>query len=249
MIATPSIDAANRRAVLLDLDGTLTDSRPGIIASYHAALRSLGHEPDLSIDLTFVIGPPPEVIMVGVLAHYGDTRVAEAVHLYRDHYGRDHLFDNAVYDGIPAALDDLAAAGFALYVATAKRTIFARRILERFGLASRFAGIYGSEPGGAFDRKCDLIGHLLAREAISPAAAIMVGDRSHDIEGAHINRLPAIGVAWGYGGADELRASGADRIVDRSDQLAAAVAELAAASPALRTSAATSPGALPPARG
>lgn len=232
MIATPSIDAANRRAVLLDLDGTLTDSRPGIIASYHAALRSLGHEPDPAIDLTFVIGPPPEAIMVGVLAHYGDTRAAEAVHLYRDHYGRDHLFDNAVYDGIPTALDDLAAAGFALYVATAKRTIFARRILERFGLASRFAGIYGSEPGGAFDRKCDLIGH-----------------RSHDIEGAHINRLPAIGVAWGYGGADELRASGADRIVDRSDQLAAAVAELAAASPALRTSAATSPGALPPARG
>ncbi len=219
---------SSKPVALLDLDGTLTDSRPGIIASYHAALRSLGHEPDPAIDLTFVIGPPPEVIMVGVLAHYGDDRVIEAVRLYRDHYGRDHLFDNSVYDGIPAALDLLADAGFALYVATAKRTVFARRILERFELARRFVGIYGSEPGGALDRKADLIGHVLATEAIPPAAAVMVGDRSHDIEGAHANGLPAIGVAWGYGGVAELRECGADRIIDRPDQLAAAVADLVA---------------------
>jgi phosphoglycolate phosphatase len=226
---TPDLAGARQgRAVLLDLDGTLTDSRPGIVASYHAALRSLGHEPDPAIDLTFVIGPPPEVIMTKVLAHYGDDRVGEAVTLYRDHYGRDFIFDNSVYDGIPAALDRLAGAGFVLYVATAKRTVFARRILERFGLAARFAGIYGSEPGGALDRKVDLIRHLLAAEALSPAAAVMVGDRSHDIEGAHANGLPAIGVAWGYGGADELRAHRADRIIDRPDQLADAVLELTA---------------------
>lgn len=122
-------------AVLLDLDGTLTDSRPGIISSYHAAIRSLGHEPDLSIDLTFVIGPTPDSIMPRVLAHYGDDRAALAITNYRDHYGRGALFENAVYDGIVEALDALQVAGRTLYVATAKRTVFARRILDHFGLS------------------------------------------------------------------------------------------------------------------
>ena len=216
-------------AVLIDLDGTLTDSRPGIVASYHAALRSLGHQPDLSIDLTHVIGPPPEEIMPQVLAHYHDDRGTEAVALYRDHYGRGGLFQNSVYDGIVDALEGLAAEGFVLYVATAKRTVFAVRILDHFGLSPRFAQIYGSEPGGALDHKGDLIAHILAREGIGPNAAIMIGDRRHDIEGAHTNGLPAIGVAWGYGGRDELAEAGANRVVDHPRALLDAVRSLVSA--------------------
>ena len=212
--------------VLLDLDGTLTDSRPGIVSSYHAALRALGHEPDPAIDLTFVIGPPPEEIMPRVLAHYGDDRVTLAVTNYRDHYGRGALFENSVYDGIVPSLDQLASDGRALYVATAKRTVFARRILDHFGLSHRFVHVYGSEPGGAVDRKGDLIAHILAEQRLSPAGIVMVGDRSHDIEGAHGNGAVAIGAAWGYGGAAELRAAGADHIIDHPRELAAAVTAL-----------------------
>jgi len=212
--------------VLLDLDGTLTDSRPGIVSSYHAALRALGHEPDLAIDLTFVIGPPPEEIMPRVLAHYGDDRATLAVANYRDHYGRGALFENAVYDGIVDSLDRLAADGRTLFVATAKRTVFARRILDHFGLSHRFVHIYGSEPGGDLDRKGDLIAHILAEERLSSDGIVMVGDRSHDIEGAHGNGAVAIGAAWGYGGAAELRAAGADRIIDHPRELAAAVTAL-----------------------
>lgn len=212
--------------VLLDLDGTLTDSRPGIVACYHAALRSLGHEPDLSVDLTHVIGPPPEEIMPTVLARYGDDRTVEAVALYREHYGNGGLFQNSVYDGIPDALAALAGAGCTLYVATAKRTVFARRILDHFGLSPSFRVIYGSEPGGALDRKGDLIAHILATESIEPGRAVMVGDRYHDIKGAKQSGLPSIGVAWGYGGADELLQAGADRIADHPRDLAGIVADL-----------------------
>ena len=212
--------------VLLDLDGTLTDSRPGIVACYHAALRSLGHEPDTSIDLTFVIGPPPEEIMPEVLARYGDDRSLEAVALYREHYAQGGLFQNSVYDGIPEALAALAEAGCTLYVATAKRTVFARRILDHFGLSPAFQRIYGSEPGGALDRKGDLIAHILANEPIVPEATIMVGDRHHDIGGARQNGLTAIGAAWGYGGAEELEHAGAHHIAKSPADLAAAVAYL-----------------------
>ena len=228
--------------VLLDLDGTLTDSRPGIVACYHAALRSLGHEPDLAIDLTFVIGPPPEEIMPQVLARYGDDRVTEAVALYREHYGQGGLFQNSVYDGIPDALAALAATGHTLYVATAKRTIFARRILDHFGLSPAFRTIYGSEPGGALDRKGDLIAHILAREAIPAGAAVMVGDRHHDIAGARGNGLPAIVVAWGYGGRAELEAAGANHVAAHPRDLVAAVSALLSGRSAPGTSAATSSG-------
>ena len=86
--------------VLLDLDGTLIDSKPGIVASFNAALVELGHRPDPSFDLTFVIGPVLTDVMGEVLAHYGDTRVDEAVAAYRRHYGAVGLYDVTLYDGI-----------------------------------------------------------------------------------------------------------------------------------------------------
>jgi phosphoglycolate phosphatase len=207
-------------AVLLDLDGTLTDSRPGIVASYHAALRDLGHEPDPAIDMTFAIGPPMNEVIGRVLASYGDDRVDEAVAAYRKHYGATGLFDNAVYNGIPAAMDALVAAGFTLYLATSKRRDFAVRIVDHFGLSSRLSGIYGAVPGGAIDHKPELIAHILATEGIAATDAIMVGDREYDVRGAKANAMAVIGVLWGYGGRAELTEAGADRLIETPGELA-----------------------------
>ena len=212
-------------AVLLDLDGTLVDARPGIVASYHAALRSLGHEPDPDYDLTAVIGPPLDDIMGHVLSHYGDDRVIRAIDAYRAHYGAEGMFLTTVYDGVADALDELIAAGAHLCVATSKRTMFARPILQHLGLAGRIAGIYGSEPGGAFDHKPELIAHVLAREGLAAERAVMVGDRRYDISGAHANKLRAIGVLWGYGSRREFEEAGADRLVAHPSALPAAVQE------------------------
>src|SRR5258705_7061367 len=78
-------------SVLLDLDGTLIDSQPGILASCLASLRALGHEPDETLDIKRFIGPPLQDIMRGLLQPYGDHRVGEAVAAYRQHYGEDGL--------------------------------------------------------------------------------------------------------------------------------------------------------------
>jgi phosphoglycolate phosphatase len=71
-------------SVLLDLDGTLIDSQPGILASCPAALRALGHEPDETLDIKHIIGPPIEDIMRVLLQPYGDDRVDDAVSAYRE---------------------------------------------------------------------------------------------------------------------------------------------------------------------
>jgi phosphoglycolate phosphatase len=97
-------------------------------------------------------------------------------------------------------------------------------MLEHFGVAHLFTGIYGSEPGGALDHKPELIAHILAREAIDPATACMSGDRHYDISGAHANRVRAIGVLWGYGSREELEQAGADALAETPGALATLLA-------------------------
>lgn len=200
--------AAPPLAILLDLDGTVVDSQPGIVASCNAALRALGHRPPDALDIGSLIGPPLEEVMARVLAGFGDDRVAEAVAAYRDHYGAEGFRETTVYPGLAAALDDLQAAGAALYIATSKRRVFAERFLRHLGIRDRFAAVHGSEPGGAVDRKRDLVADLLRRRALHPDRCLMVGDRRHDAEGARANGVAAAGVLWGYGDRAELEAAG-----------------------------------------
>jgi phosphoglycolate phosphatase len=211
--------AVNASTVLLDLDGTLVDSRPGILASCRAALWSLGHEPIEPMKLEQVIGPPMEQVMQWLLAPYRDDRVAEAVAAYRTHYGAVGMFSSTVYAGIPQMLDALRSAGRRLFLATSKRTVFARRILEHRELAGRFDGIYGSEPDGRLDDKAALIAHILGEQALRAEDCVMVGDRHYDIIGAHANGVRAVGVLWGYGTRAELATAGADWLADAPERV------------------------------
>jgi phosphoglycolate phosphatase len=203
----------NAHAILLDLDGTLIDSRPGIAASCEAALRALGHSPDPSFDITPLIGPPLPQVIGRLLERYDDDRVDAGIAAYRAHYGDVGLHQSAVYPGIIAALRVLAA-GAHCFVVTSKRTVFASRIVTSLGLANWFRGVYGTEADGSLDDKADLIAAVLRAEALDPRVTVMVGDRSHDVLGAHANAMHAIGVLWGYGSRMELEAAGADALLD-----------------------------------
>jgi phosphoglycolate phosphatase len=208
------------RSVLLDLDGTLIDSRPGILASCLAALRALGHQPDETLDITRFIGPPLEDVMHILLQPYGDNRVGEAVAAYRQHYGESGLFGSVPYPGIDKSLEEMKRNGLRLYLATSKREAFASRILDHLKFAAYFDGIYGSVPGGELDHKPELLAHILAKHDLSPAHSLMVGDRRHDIAGAHAVGMRGIGVLWGYGTRDELETAGADQLVESPADLA-----------------------------
>ncbi|WP_374650467.1 HAD hydrolase-like protein [Dongia sp.] len=201
-------------SVLLDLDGTLIDSCPGILASCVAALRVLGHEPDDALDIRGTIGPPIEDIMQLLLQPYGDDRVGEAVAAYRQHYGESGYLGSAPYPGIGKALEEMKRTGLQLYLATSKRVAFASRILDHLKFTPYFDGIYGSVPSGELDHKPELLAHILSRHGISPSHGLMVGDRRHDISGAHAVGMRGLGVLWGYGTRDELETAGADQLVE-----------------------------------
>jgi len=210
-------------SVLRDLDGTLIDSYPGILASCVAALRALGHEPGETLDLKGFIGPPLEDVMAAVLRSYGDDRVGEAVTAYRRHCGETGFLGSVPYPGIGESLGEMKRAGLRLYLATSKRETFARRILDHLKFATHFDGIHGSVPDGGLDHKPELLAHILSEYSLSPSHCVMVGDRRYDISGAHAVGMRGLGVLWGYGIRDELETAGADRLVDSPGDLTPAV--------------------------
>lgn len=129
--------------------------------------------------------------------------------LFRERFSSTGLFENEVYPGVPAMLEEVRDAGFTAYVATSKPLVYAERILEHFGLDRYFKGIYGADLGGRLDDKADLLAEILTAESLSPLQTAMIGDRATDIVAARKNGLRSIGVLWGYGSVNELLDAGA----------------------------------------
>lgn len=197
--------------VLFDLDGTLTDSRPGIIASIQHALRSLGRPVPAEASLLWCVGPPLRASFVRLLGDEDDADRALA--LYRERFGSVGLYENRVYDGIPRLLEDLKRRGTRLAVATSKPEVYATRIVEHFGLHHYFESVFGAELTGKRGDKTELIAWALDRSSADPLLTTMIGDRSHDMIGARNNRIDAVGVLYGYGSREELIRSGAGAVV------------------------------------
>ncbi|WP_291850436.1 HAD family hydrolase [Bradyrhizobium sp.] len=198
-------------AIFFDLDGTLTDPKPGITKSIQYALQRLDH-PAIPTDdeLTWCIGPPLRTSFVRLLG--GEHSADRAVSLYRERFSDVGLYENAVYDGIDEVLTALRASGHRLFVATSKALVFADRIIDHFGLRDHFERVFGAELDGTRADKSDLLQYALKETAVDPSKTLMVGDRSHDMVGARNNGMKGIGVLYGYGSREELLEAGARHV-------------------------------------
>jgi phosphoglycolate phosphatase len=195
--------------VLFDLDGTLTDSAPGIVRCIQHALLQLGTAPRSIDTLTLYVGPPLQEAFANLLETDDAELVAQAVALYRQRFVTHGMFENALYPDVAEALTMLRDRGHRLWVATSKAHVYARPILRHFQIDGLFDGIYGAELSGNNADKRDLIRTLLDAESIDPANAVMVGDRRHDMIGALANGVAGLGALWGYGTREELQTAGA----------------------------------------
>ena len=205
--------------LLFDLDGTLTDPKPGIVGCIRFALNQLNVSCPDDVALETFIGPPLRRTFAQLLDTADSDEIEHAMELYRQRYARNGLYENRVYEGIPSLLEQVNEIADAAFVATSKPTVFARRIVDYFGLDHYFRNIYGAELDGRFDDKVSLVAHLLASESINITSAIMIGDRSADVLAAKANGLRAIGVLWGYGSDQELIDAGADLLVASPSEL------------------------------
>lgn len=196
--------------LFFDLDGTLTDPRPGIVGCLQYALDRLGRPVPEEAALLWCIGPPLPDSLAALTG--SPEAAAEALVHYRERFATLGLFENAVYPGIPELLARLRDEGRRLQLATSKPRVYAERILEHFGLAPFFERSFGAELDGRLGRKPELLAHALAETGADPATAVMIGDRRHDVEAARACGLESIGVLYGYGSEAELRDAGAGRL-------------------------------------
>ena len=193
--------------IFFDLDGTLTDPKPGITRSIRYALQKLDHPVIPPEDeLTWCIGPPLRSSFVKML---GEDSADRAVTLYRERFSDIGLYENRVYDGVAEVLETLKNSGHRLFVATSKAHIYADRIIDHFGLRTYFGHVFGAELDGTRSDKSHLLEYALKQTATDPSKALMIGDRSHDMVGAGKNGIKGIGVLYGYGSREELTGAGA----------------------------------------
>jgi len=188
---------------LFDLDGTLTDSAQGIKNSIIYSLKKadLPVLPECILDK--FIGPP----LHESYAKYCNLDEEDAdllVKYYREYFSVKGLFENSVYDGIPETLDELRSKGKHLYVATSKPEVYAKRILEHFGLIDKFEFVGGSTMSHERTDKAEVIDYVITEMNLDKSKTVMIGDRSYDVEGAHKNGIKAIAVLFGFGDREEL---------------------------------------------
>ncbi|APS29876.1 HAD hydrolase-like protein [Pectobacterium brasiliense] len=206
--------------IIFDLDGTIIDSVPGIRTSLVYAIRQQGHAINEFIDISVLIGPPMNTIVRTLLTPYADSRVAETVDIYREHYGLYGLNASTLYEGIRDSLEGLKSEGHRLFIATSKRQHFAKSILTNLKLYTLFIDIIGTPEDGSMDDKSLLLSNLIHKYELDIKNTIMVGDRKDDVISAHDNGLLAIGAQWGYGSHEELSHSKVDYWCQSPSQLA-----------------------------
>jgi phosphoglycolate phosphatase len=197
-------------AIYFDLDGTLTDPKPGITGSIQYALQKLDLPVPSQDELTWCIGPPLRGSFVTML---GGEKLADlAVSLYRERFADVGLYENSLYPDIKDVLTTLSHSRRRMFVATSKPVIFAERIIDHFGLTGCFERVFGSELDGTRVHKTDLLAYALETTGVNASQALMIGDRSHDMIGAKNNGMGAIGVLYGYGSEEELIGAGASHV-------------------------------------
>ena len=205
--------------ILFDLDGTLTDPKEGITKAVAVALEHFGirEDPD---NLTSFIGPPLDESFV---ERYGfnEDQIILAIEKFRGYFSTKGWAENIPYPGMAEFLRDLRSAGKRLLVATSKPEPFAVRIMEHFGLAEYFDHICGApmdEHEGA--RKADVVRRAIALSGETDLSrVVMVGDRRHDVAGAHEAGIACVGVLYGYGDREEHEKAGAEFIAEDLEEL------------------------------
>jgi phosphoglycolate phosphatase len=228
---TPGLAASDtdymmmRRSAIFDLDGTLTDSKPGILGCLTIALDA--HRIPWTGPLDWFIGPPADQSLRRLMPDADEPRRAALLHDYRLCYDATGWQENSVYPGIPTVLQSLQDSGWQLFVCTSKREDFAARILEKFALNSYFLAVYADTVGSLFHSKTALLRRLLEEQSLDPATTIMVGDRNFDIEAARANGIISIAVTYGYGTPQELELARPDYTCNAVDSLLPIFAALA----------------------
>ncbi len=207
-----------RENILFDLDGTLTESGPGIMNCARHALAVNGHIVPGGDVLRGFVGPPLHISFMEVCG-LSFEEAEQCVESFRVRFLEKGILENALYPGVRELLEKLAADGKKLHLATSKPLHLAKMVLDNFDIARYFTSVSGTTMDLDNHSKADVVAEALEKNNITPVDAVMVGDRLHDVEGAAANGVATVGVLYGYGSRKELENAGAIRLARDTDEL------------------------------
>ena len=205
--------------ILFDLDGTITESGPGIMNSVEYALNKMNREVGERDTLKKFIGPP---LTESMEKYYGmsEEEALLGVKYYREYYHDKGIYENRVYDGLEEVLKKINEAGKQAIVATSKPEKYAKIIIDHFHLTQYFACVAGMEMDGGRGTKAQVITYALEKNDIADKSnVLMIGDREHDVIGAHENGLDCLGILYGFGSRKEFEEAGADYIRENVEDI------------------------------
>lgn len=199
--------------VLFDLDGTISESAPGIRKSLEHAITTLGKPlPDLD-DYTLYIGPPL-LDTFRNLCHFSDEVCEQGLELYRDYYNEKGKYLNRLYNGVKEVLETLKHNGVKIAVCSSKYEKFAEEIIDILGMSEYFDAVCGSNFNGSRKDKKDLIPYAIKSLGgdfeKDSKSAVMIGDTYFDAKGAKLCKVDFIGVEYGYGTVERMKEDGAE---------------------------------------
>jgi len=212
-----------------DLDGCVVVSDEAIADALAHGLGLVGLPLPDAAGLRAAIGPPLITTISGLVkASGGDpsspdgaAMVAAAVAAYRTRYAEVGFSLTRPVPGIVELLERLRVgrAPGPTVIVTAKPTAVAEPLLERLGLRGAFDAVHGAPMGPDVEEKRVTLARALTESAVPPGAAVMIGDRSHDVLAGRACGVRTVGVLWGAGDRSELERAGADVVIERPDEL------------------------------
>ncbi|EHS53694.1 Phosphoglycolate phosphatase [Rhizobium sp. PDO1-076] len=212
--------------IVFDLDGTLVDTAPDLVASLNHTIAIHDLAPVGYGDLTHLVGQGARVMIARAFALRGvpldDAQLPALLERFINHYKSGMPGESRPYPGLVAALERLAAEGFTLAVCTNKMEELARPLIEKLGLTHHFAAITGGDTFAV--RKPDA-GHLtgtIEKAGGNPRRALMIGDSVNDILAARNAGIPSVAVPFGYSDTP-IESLGASRIINHFDELTVAL--------------------------
>lgn len=186
--------------LLLDLDGTLVDSRPGIRRGFEAAFVALGLEPPAPERVDPLIGLPLRECFERLGC---GERSGQAAQAFQDFFWERGHAEGELYPGVTEMLAALKAAGIPLAIATAKPSDAGAMVARGLGIAERLEGVFGCEPQDLNPSKAPIVARALAELGWPREGTYLLGDRAQDRDAAQAEGIGFIAAAWGFGGAEE----------------------------------------------
>lgn len=217
--------------ILFDFDGTLVDTGEGILNGITYTLNKFGITVEDRASLNRFVGPP---LQESFKMFYGFSpeETEKAIKYYREYYNEKGMWEYKAYDGIKELMAWLKEKGKLCIVTTSKPEYFAKKMLEKAGLAPYFTYIAGSDMEGTRTKKADVIRYALNTCGIKDTGnMVLVGDREYDVYGAKEMGIDSVGVLFGYGSREELEQAGATHIAETVEDLKEIIAVLFSSTP------------------